>query len=113
MPFKTGKASALSPPFDRSFGIYPTTPGQHLDAVAPRIPFKGYTSRMLRQECAQLRSRLPTLWSRGPARLQKRGDTPGTGNRGPKSYSIVRAIIAPLLRLSLGSNLQPTSAADR
>src|SRR5580704_16680667 len=26
--------------------------------------FKGFTSRILRQEFAQLRSRLPTLWSR-------------------------------------------------
>jgi putative transposase len=26
--------------------------------------FKGYTSRVLRQEFASLRSRLPTLWSR-------------------------------------------------
>src|SRR5258705_10484565 len=37
----------------------PTDAPQHL-----ANQFKGYTSRVLRQEFAHLRSRLPTLWSR-------------------------------------------------
>lgn len=37
----------------------PTRAPAHIDAR-----FKGYTSRVLRQESGSLRSRLPTLWSR-------------------------------------------------
>ena len=40
-------------------GAPPTDAPQHL-----ANQFKGYTSRVLRQEFPHLRSRLPTLWSR-------------------------------------------------